>query len=181
MLKPSIHLLLSSLLAIGLASPSLAGEEDFEKPVEISSDHQFADGKEKVSFLRGNVVIRQGSLLIKADELEIDASQGEGKEVFTAKGSPASYSQQLDDGQTVSAKATEITYQLDTRILSLVGSAELIRDTSSVSGGAITFDMINEQLLADGTGNEDGRVTTVFKPGALPGSKKKEKEEPPAQ
>ena len=54
------------------------------------------------------------------------------------------------------------------RTLSLDGNAELQQDTSSVKGDKITFDMITEQLLATGSGdNDEGRVTTVFRPEAI--------------
>ncbi|WP_346993422.1 lipopolysaccharide transport periplasmic protein LptA [Alteromonas gracilis] len=144
----------------------MLSEADFSKPIKVDAKSQFVDGKNKTSLFKDDVLITQGSLIINADEVEVIASEGEGKEVFVARGNPASYSQQLEDGTPVSAKANEIRYEVVNRTISLNGKAELKQDTSMVQGDSITFDMITEQLLAIGgdDDNGEGRVTTVFTP-----------------
>lgn len=167
MYKPFIPLATSFLLAL-MSCSAIATENDFNKPITVDSKSQFVDGKNKTSLFKDNVSISQGSLVISADEVEVVASQGEGKEVFIARGAPASYSQTLEDGTPVSAKANEIRYEVAKRTISLKGNAELQQDTSMVKGDKITFDMVTEQLLATGgSDGEDGRVTTVFRPEAI--------------
>ena len=118
--------------------------------------------------------------MIEADEVEVIASEGSGREIFIARGKPASYSQTLEDGTPVSAKANEIRYEVINRTISLSGNAELQQDTSKVQGDNITFDMITEQLLATGGAGEngEGRVTTVFTPESIrkASSKKEDKD-----
>ena len=167
MFKPFTHLLIASVLSSCLTASVLAGEDDFEQPIKVDARSQFVDGKNKLSVFKGDVHITQGTLVIDADEVEVDASAGEGKEVFIARGQPATYSQQLDDGQQVVAKANEIRYQVSERTISLDGNAELVRDTSSVSGNSIIYDMAREQLLAESSDDNNGRVTTVFRPESL--------------
>jgi lipopolysaccharide export system protein LptA len=147
---------------------AIAAESDFNKPIKVDSKSQFVDGKNKTSLFKDDVRITQGSLVINADEVEVIASEGDGREIFVARGKPASYSQKLEDGAPVTAKANEIRYEVVNRTISLQGNAELQQDTSKVQGDKITFDMVTEQLLA--TGGEDGeggRVTTVFTPEAI--------------
>jgi len=165
MYKPLIPLATSLLLALA-SSAVVASEADFNKPIKVDSKSQFVDGKNKTSLFKDDVRISQGSLVINADEVEVIATDGEGREVFVARGNPASYSQQLEDGTPVSAKANEIRYEVVNRTIALTGKAELKQDTSMVQGDNITFDMITEQLLATGGDdtNGDGRVTTVFTP-----------------
>jgi lipopolysaccharide export system protein LptA len=165
MYKPLIPLATSLLIAIASGSVN-ASEADFSKPIKVDAKSQFVDGKNKTSLFKDDVLITQGSLIINADEVEVIASEGEGKEVFVARGNPASYSQQLEDGTPVSAKANEIRYEVVNRTISLNGKAELKQDTSMVRGDSITFDMITEQLLATSgeDDNGEGRVTTVFTP-----------------
>ena len=165
MYKPLIPLATSLLLGLA-SSPLSAGEEDFNQPIKVDSKSQFVDGKNKTSLFKEDVQITQGSLVINADEVEVIATDGEGREVFVARGKPASYSQTLEDGTPVSAKANEIRYEVVSRTISLSGKAELQQDTSKVQGDQITFDMITEQLLATGGSDVDGegRVTTVFTP-----------------
>jgi lipopolysaccharide export system protein LptA len=149
-------------------SPAFSNENDFTLPIEIGSNSQFIDGKNKTALYKDNVLITQGSLIIKADEVEVIASEGSGREIFVARGNPASYSQELEDGNPVSAMANEIRYEVAKRTISLTGNAELKQDTSQVKGNKITFDMITEQLLATGGADDaSGRVTTVFTPESI--------------
>ncbi|CAB9492799.1 lipopolysaccharide transport periplasmic protein LptA [Alteromonas macleodii] len=161
---------LATSLLLAIASGAVtASEEDFSQPIKIGSNTQFIDGKNKTALYKEDVLITQGSLLIEADEVEVIATDGSGREIFIARGNPASYSQSLEDGTPVSAKANEIRYEVINRTISLAGNAELQQDTSKVQGDKITFDMITEQLLATGGAGEDGegRVTTVFTPDTI--------------
>ncbi|WP_296053628.1 lipopolysaccharide transport periplasmic protein LptA [uncultured Alteromonas sp.] len=163
MCKRLIPLLTSLTLAI---SPALvlAAKSDFKKDIEVFSESQFLDGKNKKSILIDNVQVTQGTLSIQADRVEVEAGGGKGKEIFIATGKPAVYSQTLDDGRVVEARAFEIRYEVANRTISLSGDAELNQNTSVVKGETIVYDMDKEQLKAtgDGSGSEDGRVRTVF-------------------
>ena len=68
----------------------------------------------------------------------------------------------MDDGNKVTAKATEIRYVVEHRTLELRGNAELLQDSSMVKGEKISFNLEKEQLLADNDG-QNSRVVTVFK------------------
>lgn len=159
----------SAYFAIALLSSTLAiaGEKDFELPIKVDSQSNFFDGKTKTSIFRKDVKITQGSLEIIADEVTVSAVDGEGKEVFIARGTPASYKQQLDDGSEISAAANEIRYEVSSRILTLQGKAELKQDSSQVNGDSIVFNMALEQLIAQGSESENGGVTTIFQPDSL--------------
>ena len=155
---------LSALGALFFSVSSHAGKEDFTQKIEIASSNQSGDGIAKKSRFWGSVIIRQGSLVVEADEVEVDASLGKDKEIFIAIGSPAQYSQQQQDGSTVSATANRIEYRRETRALSLDGNAEIQQNNSSVKGESILFNMQLEQIIAQGENNEQGRVITVFEP-----------------
>lgn len=161
--------------ALFFCGASFAGKGDFSQEIKIASSNQSVDGIAKKSNFWGAVVIQQGSLTVKADEVEVDASQGNGKQIFIAKGQPAEYSQQQEDGSIVTAKANRIEYHLDSRSLSLDGNAEIEQNNSSVKGESIIFNMELEQILAQSENNETGRVITIFQP------EKKEKKPPNKQ
>ncbi|MCW8109454.1 lipopolysaccharide transport periplasmic protein LptA [Alteromonas ponticola] len=159
------HKLLLLISLSLLSSICLAGPKDFRQPIKVDAKSQFVDGKNKISLFKDEVRITQGTLQIDASEVEVNASKGEGKEVFIARGNPAHYQQKMEDGTLVKAQANEIRYEVNKRTISLTGNAELQQDTSSVKGDTISYDMNKEQLLA--TSNEEnsqGRVTTVFRP-----------------
>lgn len=167
MYKRLLHRLLS-LVALCTTLPVLAASEDFKLPIKIDAVSQFLDSKKKVSISRENVRITQGSMQINADEVEVDASFGDGNEIFIARGAPASYSQMMDDGTQLYAQADEIRYTISDKKIALTGNAELRQDSSLVQGDSITFDLAKEQLVASGNKDgENGRVTTVFHPRVL--------------
>ncbi len=158
-----------SVLAALLFSPSsYAGKDDFTKKIELASLYQNADGIAKRASYQGNVVIQQGTLKVSADELEIDASKGEGNEIFIATGNPAKYSQQQEDGSIVTAQADKIEYHRETRSLSLNGNAQIKQNSSSVQGESIKFNMELEQIIAQGSDQDNGRVITTFQPVSKP-------------
>lgn len=170
MYKLFINLVLNiTLLASVLFSNfSMAGKDDFTQAIKVDSTYQFGDGITKKSVFREDVHISQGSLHVYADEVEVDASQGEGKEVFIATGSPAKYSQQQEQGGAIVASANRIVYRRDERTLSLEGEAQLKQDNSSVKGDSIVFNMALEQIVAQGEGEQSGRVITIFQPQKKP-------------
>lgn len=179
MFRPFMNLIKIALLG-GVASVAfhaVAGKDDFDLPIKVDSKSQFVDGKTKTSIFREDVHITQGSLTILADEVEVIAALGDGKEVFIARGKPASYSQKMDDGSDISAMAEEIKYEVDTRTLTLDGQAELQQNSSMVKGESIVFNMELEQLVAQGTDEAEGRVTTIFRPDSIRKDKKDDQDD----
>lgn len=166
MCKPFINLVLNAL-ALGIltfSTASMAGKDDFSQAIKVDSKYQFGDGITKKSVFREDVHISQGSLHVYADEVEVDASLGEGKEIFIAMGKPAKYSQQQEEGGAIVASANRIVYRRDERTLSLEGEAQLKQNNSSVKGESIVFNMALEQIVAQGENEESGRVITIFQP-----------------
>jgi lipopolysaccharide export system protein LptA len=168
----------SVLAALLFSASSYAGKDDFTKKIELASLYQNADGIAKRASYQGNVVIQQGSLKVSADELEIDASKGEGNEIFIATGNPAKYSQQQEDGSIVTAQADKIEYHRQTSSLALKGNAEIKQNSSSVQGDSIKFNMALEQIIAQGSDQENGRVITTFQPVSKPKEPEKQDRQP---
>ena len=146
----------------GLIAAEEPQNSDFSQPITIESGTQFVDGLNEVAVYKQNVVITQGSLKIHADEVRIDASAGEGKELFIATGTPATFEQMTLDGTFVKASANQVRYARDTKKISLNGAAEIAQNASVVTGENIMFDMLKEQLIASGTDSDSGRVKAIF-------------------
>ncbi|GHG76651.1 lipopolysaccharide export system protein LptA [Alishewanella longhuensis] len=139
-----------------------AAPADYTQPVDVRSDFWEASIQDNISIYRENVEVRQGSMLIKAVRLEANASAGRGNEVLIASGSPATYSQTLEDGKKVTAQANEIRYDLASRTLTLTGNAEMSQSGSLVQGAVIRYNIATQQLSAESEQNR--RVTTIFTP-----------------
>lgn len=156
----NIKTLLCGLL---LSASSLqAAPADHTKPIDVQADFWEASIQDNISIYRENVEVRQGSMLIKALRLEANASAGSGNEVLIATGTPATYSQTLEDGKEVKAQANEIRYELASRTLTLTGNAEMSQSGSLVQGAVIRYNIASQQLSAESEQNR--RVTTIFTP-----------------
>jgi lipopolysaccharide export system protein LptA len=159
------------LLAIALGllafsavpSISFAKNSDFEQSVNVTANNFGGSLDEKTLIYRGNVTVAQGTLLIKADKLVIDSSAGKGKEVFIASGEPAVYSQTLEGDKPIQANANEIRYDFATRVLTLIGKAEINQSGSLVQSAKIQYDLEKQTLKAE-SGSEEERVSTIFTP-----------------
>ena len=146
-----------------LTANCFAAEADYSQPIAITSDDNATSIKENVSIYTNNVEIRQGSLHIKADRLEINASAGKGNEVFLTTGSPVRYSQLLDGEIPVTATASEIRYDRASRTLTLSGNAELSQSGSQVQAAVIRYNIETQEIVAQ-SGEQKKRVTTIFTP-----------------
>ena len=71
---PAVALLLCSVYV-------QANQPDYTQQIQIDADN-LSSVKENVLTYRNNVVVTQGSLQLKADQLEINATAGKGNEVY---------------------------------------------------------------------------------------------------
>lgn len=155
---------LITLVTALLVSTTAATQPDFQQPLSIDSDTSFGDIQTSTLIYEHNVVVQQGSLKILADRLEIDGSAGEGAEVFIATGAPATYSQSMEDGSLVEAKANEIRFERADRVLTMTGDAELKQRGSLVRASLVRYNIETRQINAERGEDESGRVRTVFEP-----------------
>lgn len=151
------------LLAALMSLPLQAKKEDMKEPIHVDAATTEGSIKDQKLLYSGDVRVQQGSLLIKADQLIVDRSAGKGKEVFIARGKPATYSQVLDGEKPIQARAEEIRYSVGNRILNLNGKAEITQSGSQVRSSVIEYDLIGQKLTAN-SGKENERVSTVFSP-----------------
>lgn len=162
------------LATVVLASSSaFALKDDVNQPINIVSDNQSLDMEKSVVTFTDNVVITQGSIIIKANKVVITrpAEKSGKKETVEAFGTPVTFHQQLDNGTPVDGKANKVHYDLGTEFLTLTNNAELKQLDSKINGSVITYDVKKQQLKANGNGKS--RVTTVLIPSQLQQAKGK--------
>ncbi len=147
-------------------------KDDTNKPINIDSGNQELDMENSVVTFTDNVVITQGSILIKANKVVITRPpENSGKkETVDAFGSPVTFHQMLDDGKPADGKADKVHYDLGTEFLTLTGNAELKQLDSKINGDVITYDVKKQQLKA--TSGPKSRVRTVLIPAQLNDNKK---------
>ncbi|MBR9727624.1 lipopolysaccharide transport periplasmic protein LptA [Shewanella intestini] len=161
--KLSLTTVLLSIALTGLATlPAQAKQGDLQQQVKISAVSQKADIKNNQIIFFGPVNVSQGSININADELRAFTSENSVTKTLVATGTPATFSQELDDGQVGTASASEVRYDLATTTLTLTGNAKLDQAGSQVTGNLIQYNINKQELIAQSKG--DGRVITIIQP-----------------
>ena len=152
------------LLMAFVTSLVFALPDDAKQPIEIEALSVVVDETTGFNEFSGNAEVRQGSLLLLAELIQVQTDNEEVMSVV-AKGSlqkPAKYSQdQEDQARFVEATATVITYEVNEGMIFLVGNAHLIQGFDSFSGDRLTYDINNDKVVVKGS--EDGTERAKFK------------------
>ena len=152
------------LLMAFVASLVFALPEDTKQPIEIEAQSVVVDETTGFNEFSGNAEVRQGSLLLFAELIQV---QTDNEEVVSmiAKGSlekPAKYIQsQENQARLIEATATIITYDVDEGTILLVGNAHLVQGFDSFSGETLNYDINNDKVVVKGS--EDGTERVKFK------------------
>jgi lipopolysaccharide export system protein LptA len=161
---PTIKLfsLLLCLLGGFLTTTALALPSDRQATITVEADRAQINEKTGITDYQGSVIIRQGSLLIKADQVTIYATNGQANKIICI-GKPAHYQQQpnLEDG-LVNAHGNTIEYFLDTETITLIKNASLEQQGSTLKGDHINYDLKAELVEARGSDNSQQRVHMVI-------------------
>ncbi len=159
-----MKLLHLSLIACLFAAPgAFALTSDSDQPIYIDSDKQNLDMKSNRVTFTGDVKLKQGSININADTLIVIRNlEDDTLKEIEAYGEPATFSQLTDEGKTLKGQAKELYYKVSTDQLTMISSAVLSQDESTIRGKKITYKISSQKLTADGGKNE--RVKTVLQP-----------------
>ena len=158
-----INKLLILLMAF-VTSLVLALPEDKKQPIEIEAQSVVVDETTGFSEFSGNAEVRQGSLLLLAELIQVQTNNDEVVSMI-AKGSlekPAKYVQsQENQSRFIEASATLITYDVNAGMIFLVGNARLVQGFDSFSGNTLNYDINNDKVVVKGS--EDGTERVKFK------------------
>ena len=149
MLRP---LFVVVLLALSVIPPSavLALESDRDQPVLIEADEvelDFASGRR---FYHGNVSIKQGTIRIIADELEL-FYQDERLEKAIARGNPAVFRQRPDEKtQDIIGQSKIIELDEIHNVVTFIDQATIRQDHDTISGETIVYDMARDKMKVRG-------------------------------
>ncbi len=176
-------------LFFGILSLGLTAAEDL--PLEINADSSDCGTNLENCTLTGNVVIKQADVTITADSLfsisenewelsgninientgmNISANQAKISlaerqlQSFTLLGSPVSFRYLVGENSKANGQANNISFNLNTRMITLDGEAQLVEDGNELKGEHIEYDLDAERLKADNQGKGDGRVHLIFEP-----------------
>ena len=178
---PCVHAAIALLFAC-ICLPAVAEKADKEEPINLEADQVSIDDVKKVSVFEGNVVLTQGTMVIRADRM-IVRQDPQGVFQGTAYGNPTLFRQKREGvDEYVEGEAERIEYDGTAERIQLFNRAQLRRGADEVRGSYISYDQPTEFFKAlgsypDGSGKPaSGRVRAVIQPK----SKDKDKTDPPA-
>jgi lipopolysaccharide export system protein LptA len=158
------HVEILAILLLCLSLPAWAERADKGKPVNIEADSARVDDAKKTAIYEGHVVLSQGTLMIKADRIEV-SQDDKGFASGEATGKPVYFRQKMD-GQETFAEGWANTLLYDGRSdkLKLSGEARLKRGEDDLRGNLITYDGKSEYFQAQGSfDGAPGRVHAVIR------------------
>jgi lipopolysaccharide export system protein LptA len=158
-----------TVAALTALSPAALGQTSALKglntdaPVDVAADRIEVQDRADRAILSGNVVVRQADLTLTAARLTVAYSNNGSLQI-----------QRLDASGGVTVKSPSETakgqfgiYDLDRKIITLIGGVTLVRGDSRVNGGRLVIDLDSGRAVVEGGGppgmNESGgRVTGTF-------------------
>lgn len=161
--------LIASTLACNANAQALKGHNT-NAPVDFAADRIEVQDKANRAVLAGNVHVTQGNMVLDAARMTVAyTGQMQG-------GSPSV--QRLDASGGVTVRSPDQTargnfgiYDLNRRIITMLGAVTLIQGVNTVRGGRLVIDLNSGRSVMDGsavggaagtTANTGGRVTGRF-------------------
>ena len=165
-----LKLTLLCLLCLSFAGQVLAESADRDKPIDLEADTVKVDDAKQISTYSGNVILTQGSLIIRADKL-IVREDTSGFQHSTSIGNPTTFKQKRE-GKDEYMEGSALRIEYDGRMdkVQLYTKAWVKRGEDIVHGEYISYDanaeyaeVIGGTKSADGV-TSSGRVRAVIQP-----------------
>jgi lipopolysaccharide export system protein LptA len=160
--------------AAGLASVALAADptpvkgvsalkgHDSSAPIDVTADRIEVQDRADRAIFAGNVKVRQADLALDSERLTVSYSSGGGIQI-----------RRLDAAGGVVVRSPSETargnfgiYDLDKKLITLIGAVQLNRGGSQVMGSRLVIDLDTGRAVIDGgapgVGQSGGRVTGHF-------------------
>lgn len=173
---------LNLLLALALAAgPAVAEKADRLKPMIFTAEKQGRiDGVNQRTELTGNVVITKGTLLLRAEKVDVRETRDGYHQAYASgvAGQPVTFRQARDiPGEAVDGVADQLEYDTRTETVRFIGNATVRRTRGTtvadeVTGAVIVYDSRTEVFTLEGgsgSPNPNGRTRIVMMPRLQPG------------
>ena len=135
---------------------------DPDAPIDVAADRIEVQDRSDRAVFAGNVRVRQASLTLDTQRLTVAYTSGGGIQI-----------RRLDASGGVTVKSPSETargnfgiYDLDRKLITLIGAVQLDRGGSQINGQRLTIDLSSGRAVVDGgpagIGQSGGRVTGRF-------------------
>ena len=161
--------IITGLTALPLASSGLAQESmsalkghNPDAPIDVAADRIEVQDRSDRAVFAGNVHVRQAAMTLDTSRLTVAYTSAGGVQI-----------RRLDASGGVTVKSPSETargnfgiYDLDRKLITLVGAVQLNRGSSQINGQRLTIDLDTGRAVVDGgpagVGQSGGRVTGHF-------------------
>lgn len=144
---------------LGQGAGSALKGHNTDAPVDVAADRIEVQDRADRAIFSGNVEVRQGSLQLSASRLTVAYANAQGIEIQRLEASGGVTLRSPSE----TARSQFAIYDLDRRIVTMIGGVTLNRGESRVNGGRLVIDLDSGRAVMDGgTGSSGGRVTGRF-------------------
>jgi len=164
-------------ILLSIATVAFSEVADRDKAIEIESDTMTVDDSKGISIYKGDVILTQGTLIIRANELTVREDR-QGFQHSTATGKPTTFKQKRDGMEDyIEGSAKRIEYDGHMDKVHLYSGASVKRGNDTVFGDYIMYDTNAEfaQALSGSTKNENGDEVKKGRTRVIINPKKKNK------
>ena len=170
-LKLSACSMLFGISLVGFNSTAFAEAADRDKPIDLEADSVKVDDAKQTSTYSGNVILTQGTLIIRADKLIVREDK-EGFQHSTSLGNPTTFKQKREGkNEYMEGSAQRIEYDGRMDKVQLYTKAWVKRGEDIVHGDYIMYDANAEYAEVIGGGSQsatsgtpNGRVRAIIQP-----------------
>ena len=151
--------------AFGQGAGSALKGHDTSAPVDVAADRIEVQDRADRAIFTGNVEVRQGDLQLSTARLTVAYANEQGIEIKRLEASGGV----LLRSPSETARSRFAIYDLDQRIVTMIGDVTLVRGDSHVRGGRLVLSLDSGRAVMDGgtagapgTQQTGGRVTGRF-------------------
>jgi lipopolysaccharide export system protein LptA len=156
--------------ASGQEPASALKGHDTDAPVDVAADRIEVQDRADRAIFSGNVIVRQAQLQLTAQRLTVAYSSAGGIQIERIDASGGVFLRSPSE----TARGQYAIYDINERLITLVGGVTLTRGESRVSGGRLVLDLDSGRAVMDGGGppapdvpggtsmTPQGRVTGTF-------------------
>ena len=158
--------LATAMLGAGLAQAqsgvSALKGHDSKAPIDVDAARLEAQDRADRAIFSGNVVVRQGTLTLRTARLTLAYANTNGIDINRIDASGGV----VITSPSETARGDFAVYDLNSRLITMVGNVRLERNGSFLNGGRLTLDLDTGRAVMDGglrgINQSGGRVTGRF-------------------
>ena len=165
-----VSLILTGLIGLSAASLAVAQSatsalkgHNSDAPIDVTAERIEAQDRADRAIMSGNVKVRQAELTLDTERLTVAySSSGRGPQIRRLDASGGV----LVRSPSETARGNFGVYDLDRKLITLIGAVQLNRGGSQINGQRMTIDLNSGRAVVDGgqpgIGQSGGRVTGHF-------------------